>query len=322
MSAVSPNLSFRVGDLPPNTFLADVLSGLSREPKALPPKYFYDVRGCELFDAICELPEYYLTRTETALMRARVNDMARAFGPRAVLVEFGSGNSQKTRILLDALAPHVYVAVDIAQDELRKSAAQLARERPRLHVVAVCADFTRPFPLPVIEGNPKGRVLYFSGSTIGNLTPGEAKAFLSRSIDLAGPRGAMLVGVDLKKDKARLDAAYDDAAGVTAAFNLNLLQRINRELDADFDVARFRHVAFYDERAGRVEMHLESLAPQRVTVGGRTFAFRSGETIHTESSYKYGIEEFQELAQLAGWKPASCWTDADRLFAVHYLAAP
>ncbi|MET0918901.1 MAG: L-histidine N(alpha)-methyltransferase [Burkholderiales bacterium] len=321
MSAVPANFSFHVGNLPPETFLADVLAGLYREPKALPPKYFYDARGCELFEAICQLPEYYLTRTEIALMHTRAGEMARMLGKRGVLIEFGSGSSRKTRILLDALAPRVYVPVDIARDELKAVAGRLSVERPGLRVAAVCADFTQPVPLPPIRAFENlRRVLYFPGSTIGNLTPAEARAFLSRSSDLAGPGGAMLVGVDLKKDKARLEAAYDDAAGVTAAFNLNLLRRINHELGGDFDLARFRHLAFYNERGGRIEMHIASTVSQSVNVAGRTYAFRASETIHTENSHKYGIEEFQRLARDAGWEPAHCWTDPERLFAVHGLA--
>lgn len=323
MNAFPPNLSFHVGDLPGATFLADVLAGLARYPKALSPKYFYDARGCALFEAICEQPEYYLTRTEISIMHERAGEMARVLGADAVVIEYGSGNSRKTRLLLDAIAPRAYVPVDIARDELEAVAVELAIERPQLRIAALAADFGRPISLPPL-GALEGlrRVVYFPGSTIGNLTPAEAQAFLAGSRELAGRGGAMLVGVDLRKDKVRLDSAYDDAAGVTAAFNLNLLRRINRELGADFRFDHFRHRASYDAETGRVEMHLASTVDHTVTVAGTAFAFRAGETIHTENSCKYAIDEFQGLARNAGWHATYCWTDADRLFSVHCLTAP
>jgi dimethylhistidine N-methyltransferase len=323
VSAVPPNFSFHIGDLPRETFLADVLAGLARETKTLPPKYFYDSRGCALFEAICELPEYYLTRAETEVMHDRAQEIAHLLGADTLVVEYGSGNSRKTRLLLDAISPRAYVPVDIACDELKAAAGQLAIERPRLRVAALAGDFMRSIGLPDLgELDGLRRVVYFPGSTIGNLTPAEARTFLAASRELARPGGAMLVGVDLKKDSARLNAAYDDAMGVTAAFNLNLLRRINRELGADFDIDRFRHRAFYDEDAGRIEMHLASTVSQTVTVAGAAFVFRAGETIHTESSYKYAIDEFQHLAREAGWHAANCWTDVNRFFSVHCLTAP
>jgi dimethylhistidine N-methyltransferase len=303
-------------------FLDDVHAGLGGTPKALSPKYFYDDRGSALFEAICELPEYYPTRTELALMRGSVAAMAASLGDNCVLIEFGSGAGVKTEVLLQALHPAAYVPVDISAAALRAAALRLAAAFPRTPVIAVCADYMQPLEIPGLEAYGMARrVIYFPGSTIGNLTPGEALAFLRDARRLAGPGGAMLVGVDLKKDPAVLHAAYNDAQGVTAAFNLNLLHRINRELDADFDPAQFRHVAFYDAAAGRIEMHLESLCAQTVTVGGRRFVFAAGERLHTENSCKYAVEEFRQLAAEAGFRPQQVWVDPLHYFAVHLLAA-
>jgi dimethylhistidine N-methyltransferase len=323
MGQSSAGYSFH--DLHPETsrFLDDVIDGLSRPQKALPPKYFYDARGCELFEAICGVPEYYLTRTENALMRDQGSEMARRLGPRCAVIEYGSGSGNKTRMLIEALDPVAYVAIDIAGGQLRETAAGLARDFPGLPMLAVCADYSRPLALPEIGGPAaRRRIVYFPGSTIGNFTVAEAADFLRNAGRLAGAGGGLLIGVDLKKDTARLDAAYNDARGVTAGFNLNLLARINRELGADFDLSAFRHRAFYDKAAGRIEMHLESVKAQAVTISGRAIRFREGETIHTENSYKYSLREFQELARAAGLAPVECWTDAERLFSVHYLAAP
>jgi dimethylhistidine N-methyltransferase len=305
------------------SFREEVIAGLARAVKQLPPKYFYDRRGSALFEAICELPEYYPTRTEAALMRERSADFARHLGPRCAVIEYGSGSGRKTRILLEAVRPVAYVPIDIARDQLKETAARIAGEFPGLAVTAVCADYSRPLVLPqgAVPGTAR-RVVYFPGSTIGNLTVPEAAGFLANARRLAGPGGGMLVGVDLKKDKARLNAAYNDSRGITARFNLNLLARINRELGADFDLSAFRHHAFYNELLGRVEMHLVSLKAQRVKLDRASFAFRGGETIHTENSYKYSVAEFQSLARSAGFDPAECWTDPERLFAVHYLAVP
>lgn len=309
-------------DLQPaaDRFLDDVLAGLASKPKALSPKYFYDARGSELFEAICELPEYYPTRTELALMRERAAAMAAGLGDNCLLIEFGSGAGVKTEILLQALRPAAYVPVDISASALRAAASRLASEFPQTPVIAVCADYMQPLEIPgLAQYGAARRVIYFPGSTIGNLTPGEALAFLRDARRLAGSGGAMLVGVDLKKDHAVLDAAYNDAQGVTAEFNLNLLRRINRELGADFDPAQFRHVAFYDAGAGRIEMHLESLGAQTVTVAGRTFAFAAGERLHTENSCKYAVDEFRRLAAAAGFRPQQVWIDAQQYFAVHLL---
>jgi dimethylhistidine N-methyltransferase len=305
------------------SFREDVIAGLSRAVKELPPKYFYDQQGSELFELICELPEYYPTRTEMSLMREQGAAIARHLGARCALIEYGSGSGRKTRILLEALHPAAYVPIDIACEQLGMTAVQIAAEFPRVAVTAVCADYSRPLELPP-GALPRSarRIIYFPGSTIGNLTVPEAAALLAIARRLAGPGGGMLVGVDLKKDGARLNAAYNDARGITARFNLNLLARINRELGADFDLSAFRHHAFYNERLGRVEMHLVSLKEQRVRLDGASFFFRGGETVHTENSYKYNVAEFQSLARSAGFEPVRCWSDREQLFAVHYLAVP
>ena len=301
-------------------FLDDVLAGLAATPKTLPPKYFYDARGCALFEAICALPEYYPTRVELALMAEHAQTMAEQLPSGCLLIEFGSGASRKTETLLRTLRPEAYVPVDIAIEALRDSTARLAGLFPQLPMTAVCADYMQPLQVPELAQLPgKRRVIYFPGSTIGNLTPEEAREFLRRGCKLAGAGGAMLIGVDLKKDTQVLHAAYNDAQGVTAEFNLNLLRRINRELAADFKLEHFRHMAFYNAVAGRIEMHLESVRAQTVTVSGRTFAFAAGERIHTENSYKYSVAEFQRLAQDAGFRPQQVWVDSEQRFAVHLL---
>jgi len=304
------------------TLLEDVLAGLALPQKSIPPKYFYDEQGCRLFEAICELPEYYLTRTETAILRGNIADIAQFVGPEAQLIEFGSGVQAKTRILIQALQTQLYVPVDIAIDTLRASSSELARRFPFLNIVGICADYTRPLALPTFAGVPiRRKVVFFPGSTVGNFTPAEALAFLKQARKAVGSGGILLIGVDLKKDKATLDAAYADPGGVTAQFNLNLLHRINRELKADFQVNRFRHKAFYDPVMGRIEMHLESLYSQFVHVAGRRFDFAPGETIHTEISCKYSIAEFQELGKRAGFTPEKVWTDPEQLFGVHGMVA-
>jgi dimethylhistidine N-methyltransferase len=311
-------------DLKPDTasFLQDVIAGLSRPRKALSPKYFYDERGAALFEAICELPEYYPTRTEMAMMQAHAGDMAHCLGPDCLLIEYGSGSGRKTRVLLAALKPVAYVPIDIAAGQLRSWAAALAQEFADLAIVAVCADYSRPLALPEhVILQARRRAIYFPGSTIGNLTVSEARKFLRRARALTGEGGAMLVGVDLKKDHARLHAAYNDAQGVTAAFNLNLLARINRELGGDFELSSFGHDAFYNARLGRIAIHLVSLKEQSVSIAGHRCECKAGETLHTENSYKYSISEFQALARGAGFAPERFWTDAGGLFAIHYLVA-
>lgn len=308
-------------DLQPSagSFLEDVLQGLGSTPKAISPKYFYDARGSELFEAICGLPEYYPTRTELALTRDCAADIAAAVGAGCLLIEFGSGASLKTGLLLRTLHPAAYVPVDIAADALKAAATRVAQQFPDLPVVAVCADYMQPLEVPALKDIAAPRLIYFPGSTIGNLTPAEALEFLRRARELAGRGGAMLVGVDLKKDPQRLHAAYNDAQGVTAEFNLNLLRRINRELGADFDPGLFRHVAFYDAAAGRIEMHLESRVGQTVTVAGQRFVFAAGERLHTENSCKYSVAEFQRLAQSAGYAAEKVWVDGEALFSLHLL---
>jgi dimethylhistidine N-methyltransferase len=299
-----------------------VIAGLSLPQKILPPKYFYDERGSRLFEAICRLPEYYPTRAELALTRVHLADIARFAGAGCELIEYGSGASVKTRLLIRRLKPARYVPVDISESALRRAAARLAREFPWLEIAGVAGDFSRPLQLPVFGGRGKlRRVIYFPGSTIGNLVPHEAHAFLSMTRGLAGSGGAMLVGVDLKKDANVLHAAYNDSRGVTAAFNLNLLARINRELDGAFDLRRFRHYAFYNAARGRIEMHLVSLVRQQVRVGRHRFGFEAGETIHTENSCKYSVEEFRALAAEAGFKGQRVWLDAKGLFSLHGLLA-
>ena len=300
--------------------LEDVIAGLSRPQKEIPPKYFYDARGCALFDAICGLPEYYLTRTELAVMRVQAGAMARRLGAGCALVEIGCGNSEKTRLLLDALRPAVFLPVDIAREQLETSCNALALSFPAMKTIALRADFAKPVELPVAALAPAHRrALYFPGSTIGNFTPAEARAFLARWAPLLGAGGGALIGVDLKKDPALLDAAYNDAQGATAAFNMNLLARCNRELGANFDLNAFRHRAFYNAELGRVEMHLESLCDQQVAIDGTSYAFRAQETIHTENSCKYSVAEFQDLGRSAGYEPVQFWIDDDNLFAVYYL---
>lgn len=303
-------------------FLDDVLGGLSRPQKSLPPKYFYDERGCRLFESICELPEYYLTRTEIAILRAHLAEIALFLGPDLELIEFGSGAGVKTRILIEALHPFLYVPIDIAADTLRAVSTELAREFPWLNVAGICADYTRALALPRFAGPPiRRKTAFFPGSTIGNFTPSEALAFLRQARRLVGGGGLLLIGVDLKKDKKVLDAAYDDSKGVTAQFNLNLLQRMNDELGADFQPKRFAHKAFYDPIMGRVEMHLESSSAQFAHVAGRRFDFAPGETILTEISCKYSIAEFRELGKKAGFSPEKLWTDPEQLFSVHGMVA-
>ena len=310
-------------DLKParGSFLSDVLTGLSAQQKHLPPKYFYDARGSELFEAICGLPEYYPTRTERAMLSAAAPQIALRIGSRSAIVEYGTGSGTKTPILIDAVRPAAYVAIDISGEQLRSAVESLAGRFPDVRVVGVCADYTRAIQLSeIIPGaDVKRRVVFFPGSTIGNFTPDEARGFLINARCAAGHSGAMLVGVDLKKDREVVTAAYNDAQGVTAAFNLNLLERINRELGADFDPAGFAHRAHYDESVGRIEMHLASKREQQVRLDGHTFRFRAGETIHTENSYKYSVDDFQTLARDAGFIAEYYWIDPQRLFSLHYL---
>jgi dimethylhistidine N-methyltransferase len=301
-------------------FRTDVLAGLSRPQKQLPAKYFYDEAGSRLFDRITELPEYYPTRTELGIMLAHAAAMAARCGPRCLLVELGAGSLMKVRLLLDRLAhPAGYVPVDVSGDHLRSAAAALADDYPALRVAPLVADFTRPFELPAVPA--ARRVVYFPGSTIGNFDPPETDALLRRVVRLVGPGGGLLLGVDLRKDVAVLEPAYNDAAGVTAEFNRNLLVRINRELGGDFDPSRFQHRAFYNRERSRIEMHLVSDTAQLVRVCDSVFPFHPGESIHTENSYKYDVSELARRAAGCGLRLDESWTDAQNYFAVLYLTA-
>ena len=308
----------RPAQLGRSRFHEDVVAGLSLPQKALPPKYFYDAAGSRLFERICRLPEYYPTRAELALTRRHLAHIARFARRGSALIEYGAGEGLKTRILIRGVRPSAYLPIDISEDALYQATKRLQREFPRLSIVAMKGDFSRPLDIPAFSRRER-RVVYFPGSTIGNLTPEEAHAFLGMTRGQVGRSGAMLVGVDLKKDPTILHAAYNDSRGVTAAFNLNLLARINRELGGDFDLRRWRHYAFYNAAAGRIEMHLASLARQSARVGAHRFEFERGETIHTENSYKYSVEEFQALARGAGLRPTKVWLDSKGLSALHGL---
>lgn len=306
------------GDVPAD-LLDDVLRGLTANPKTLPPKLFYDAAGAALFERICELDEYYLTRAELSILRERAAEIGAMAGEECVLIEYGSGAGLKIRLLLDALArPAAYVPIDISREQLGRVSASIQREYPRLRVHPLCADYTRPVQLPPLGGRGR-RVAFFPGSTIGNFHPAEAAAFLGRIRRTIGHDGALVLGVDRRKDPTVLHAAYDDPAGVTAEFNLNVLRRINRELGADFDLRRFRHRVLFDDRASRIEMHLESKCAQTVNVAGRRITFGPGETIWTESSYKYDEERLASLLAAAGFGIERLWSDAHDRFWVAML---
>lgn len=299
----------------------EVLNGLTEQPKTLPPKYFYDERGSILFEEICDLDEYYVTRTEIGIMDTHVTGIAETIGPNALIIEFGSGSSTKTRYLLEHARDLAgYVPIDIGEDMLREASASIKSEFPGLNIFPLCADYTDPaFRVPD-EIHAKGRpIVYFPGSTIGNLEPGDAQMLLEEMRRIAEPNGLAIVGVDLKKDRAVLEAAYNDAKGVTADFNLNMLRHINRALDADFDLNAFEHDARYDADRGRVEMHLVSLEEQTVDVAGNKISFDKGESIHTENSYKYGIDQFAQLASNAGLDIESRWSDPRDYFGIFAL---
>jgi dimethylhistidine N-methyltransferase len=299
-------------------FRRDVWHGLAQDPKRVPPKYFYDERGSELFEAITRTPEYYLTRAELAILNDNAAAIAGHIPPGAAMIEFGSGPTTKARILLQAAQVAAYVPVDICGAVLASETSRLESDFPGLKVVPVAADFTMPFELPAaVNGMPL--VGFFPGSTLGNFEAHEATAFLRHAAKLLGPEARLIVGVDLVKEPELIHHAYNDASGITAAFNLNLLSRINRELDANFDIDGFRHCALYNRDRHRVEMHLVSRVRQKVRVGGRGFDFRRGETIHTENSYKYTLEMFRTIAEGAGWRKAAVWLDPDGSFSVHVL---
>ena len=315
----------RLADFSPDeaVMLDDVLRGLALPGKNIPSLYFYDQRGSELFDAITGLPEYYPTRTEISILEAHGAEMAAALGPGVRLIELGSGSALKTELLLARLeSPAAYVPVEISREHLLAAAGRIAADFPGLEVLPVTADFTEPFDLPEPKhGTVRRNVAFFPGSTIGNFTRGMAADLLRAVRSDVGPGGAMLIGVDLEKDRAVLERAYNDAAGVTAEFNLNLLVRMNRELGADFDIGAFRHEAVWDEAAGRIEMRLISTRAQTVNVAGHDFAFAPGEILVTEYSHKYSLEGFRRLAEANGFTVARVWTDPDRLFSVQLLEA-
>lgn len=306
-------------------FLAEVVEGLSGSPRSLPCKFFYDERGQELFQKICELPEYYITRTETELLRRYGSEMAESIGANAELIGFGTGAGMKARMLLQHLeSPIAYVPVDISKQRLTESTAELSRVMPNLDILPVCGDYLQPLQLPKSRRKPDHLAVYFPGSTIGNLEPEIAANFLQRVCRLCGKSGGLIIGVDLRKDRRILEAAYNDTSGVTAEFNLNLLVRANRELGANFDIPLWQHHAFYNERQGRIEMHLINVsdADQVVYIGHEEFRFSSGEKIITEFSYKYTQEGFVRLAMSAGFRLARVWTDPKQLFAVfHFTVA-
>lgn len=301
-------------------FESDVIAGLSRAQKSLPSKYLYDEMGSALFERISDLDEYYLTRAELEIMEKYADSMAEIIGPRCMLIELGSGSGLKTQLLLDNLKdPAAYVPIEISESALYASVERLKERYPELLILPVAGDYMAPFHLPRPPGRVSRRVVYFPGSTIGNMEPRVAESFLRRMAALCGPGGGMLVGVDLKKSADVLNAAYNDASGVTAAFNLNLLVRMNRDLDADFKPEHFEHKAFYSEAEGRIEMHLISSREQEVRIGDHTFRFAEGESIVTEYSYKYEVEEFSSLAGRAGFCVHNTWLDEGRRFSVHYL---
>ena len=303
---------------PPEESFADSLfAGLGKAPKEIACKYFYDQQGSQLFERICTLPEYYQTRTETLLLATHAGEIAQLMGQEIEIVEFGAGASQKVRILLDTGHVRAYSPLDISGAYLREVVINLAADYPALTLRPLIGDFTRPLEIPALVG-PSRRAGFFPGSTIGNFRPDAAMCLLRRMRGML-EGGGLLIGVDLVKDPARLHAAYNDRAGVTALFNKNLLARANRELGADFDLDAFAHYAPYSPAAHRIEMYLVSLRRQSVGLMGQRFDFAAGEAIHTEDSHKYTIESFREMAARAGFRPRAVWTDAERLFSLHWL---
>lgn len=302
------------------SMLDDVLQGLRQSQKQLPSKYFYDEKGSELFDQITRLEEYYLTRTERTILEDNLAEISNCIGSDTMLIELGSGSSTKTRLLLDQLSDlSAYVPVDISEEYLLKVVNQLRMEYPKISIIPVFADYTAHFELPNLNGQNQKQVVFFPGSTIGNFNHERAQAFLGNIASLTKEDAGMLIGVDLKKDKSVLQAAYNDKKGITAQFNKNMLVRLNRELNADFDVERFSHCAFYNEEEGRIEMHLVSKSDQKVKLADEQFHFDEGESIHTENSYKYSLDEFEEL--VSEWYTVEqVWTDEKDYFSLQFLA--
>lgn len=318
MNTTATALKFQDNHPTESDFAQEAIDGLLATPKKIAPKFFYDETGSRLFDAICRTEEYYPTRTESSIIKDNVDDIARHIGRGCLLVEPGSGNSAKVRELLEAVKPHSYLPMDISKLFLRKEAEKLAAEFPWLNVHAVCSDFTVSMDIPFY---PEGvhRVAFFPGSSIGNFEPSEATNFLRKIRGMVGQEGGLLIGVDLKKESILLNAAYNDAKGVTAKFNMNLLVRMNRELGANFDTNSFKHHAFYNALAGRIEMHLVSTKDQTVQISDNSIEFGRGETIHTENSYKYTVPEFQVVAEAAGFKLKTVWTDENNWFSLQYF---
>jgi len=314
--------SNQINDFKParERFRAEVLNGLRKAQKELPSKYFYDERGSYLYERICTLDEYYLPRMEVAIMEAHIGEIVKLLGPNTCLVEYGCGNCAKTRILLDHLpAPSAFVPIDISREQLLRVSQELTSSYPELEVLPVCADYTSNFELPDPKRPSDRTVVYFPGSTIGNFDPVPAKNFLEHIASVCGPGGALLIGVDLKKNPGVLHRAYNDREDVTAAFNLNLLERINRELNGDFQLEQFRHYAFYNPGEDRIEMHLVSLRDQIAHLDDVSIAFVKGESIWTESSYKFNLDDFEQMAAAAGFSVERVWTDERQWFSVQYL---
>jgi dimethylhistidine N-methyltransferase len=303
-------------------FLAEVLIGLRKPQKELPSKYFYDERGSRLFERICELEEYYITRIETSIMQARIKEIVELLGSQVLVIEHGCGNCEKVRFLMDHLQdPVAFIPIDISKEQLVQVAKELDSIYPQLQVLPVCADYMSSFELPIPERESRRTVVYFPGSTISNFDPVPVEHFLEHVANLCGSNGALLIGVDLKKDPAVLHDAYNDGEGLTAAFNLNLLERINRELGCDFHLDTFQHYAFYNPRESRVELHLISRKDQAIHIDGETFSFVRGESIWTESSYKYNLDEFERVAAVAGFRVEHVWVDERQWFSVQYLTS-
>ncbi len=301
-------------------FLAEVLIGLRKPQKELPSKYFYDERGSKLFERICELKEYYITRIEASIMQAHIEEIVELIGPQVLVIEHGCGNCEKVRFLMDHLHdPVAFIPIDISMEQLLQVSRELDSIYPQLQVLPVCADYTGNFELPIPKRESKRTVVYFPGSTISNFDPIPVEHFLEHVANLCRSNGALLIGVDLKKDPAVLHDAYNDGEGLTAAFNLNLLERINRELGCDFQLDAFEHYAFYNPRESRVEMHLISQKNQVVHINGETISFIKGESIWTESSYKYNLDEFKRMAAVAGFRVERVWIDERQWFSVQYL---
>jgi dimethylhistidine N-methyltransferase len=318
MKTVKQNVHYHVGNDIETDMYTEVLNGLKISPKKISPKYFYDKKGSELFESITMLREYYPTRTELFILNKYKNQMTEAAGKDSALIEFGSGSSEKVRILLEAMPDlKEYVPIDISKDFLYQSARALSKEYPNLNVHAVSADYTVKFEMPRLQSDQK--VVFFPGSTIGNFEPHEMELFLKQTAALLKPGGGLLIGVDMKKDHAVLNAAYNDKKGVTSKFNLNVLNRLNRELLANFKLEDFNHHAFYHAEKGRIEMHLVSLKNQVIVIGDEEIEFYEGETIHTENSYKFTIEEFHKIASSCGFTPKKVWSDERNWFSMHYL---